>query len=57
MAWYRDWAEADQEAEFSFLQEVIYGREVDLPMRRSAAYEWYSARSDHRLPCPEWDPK
>ena len=38
-AWYRDWAEAGREAELSFLQEVIYDHEVDLPMCRITAYE------------------
>jgi len=44
-AWYIDVSEAEQEAECSFLQKTIYGREVELPKQRMTAYERFSARS------------
>ena len=44
-AWYRDVAEAEREAELGFLHEAVYGRVVELPMRRLTAYERYSERA------------
>lgn len=43
-AWYRDVSETEHEAEFGFLCEAIYGRTVELPVRRITAYERYSER-------------
>jgi DNA polymerase-3 subunit epsilon len=44
-AWYRDVAEADHAAELAFLQAEIYGRTMDLPMRRITAHDRYSERA------------
>jgi DNA polymerase-3 subunit epsilon len=44
-AWYIDVPEAAQEAECAFLCESIYGREVELPMRRVTARERFSVRA------------
>jgi DNA polymerase-3 subunit epsilon len=43
-AWYIDVQEAGQAAECAFLHETIYGRVVELPMRRLTAYERFSVR-------------
>jgi DNA polymerase-3 subunit epsilon len=43
-AWFIDVQEAGQAAECAFLHETIYGRAVELPMRRLTAYERYSVR-------------
>jgi DNA polymerase-3 subunit epsilon len=43
-AWYIDVQEAEQAAECAFLHETIYGRAVELPMRRLTAYERFSVR-------------
>jgi DNA polymerase-3 subunit epsilon len=44
-AWYIDVADEAQAAECAFLCESIYGREVELPMRRVTALERFSVRS------------
>ncbi|MCI3135389.1 3'-5' exonuclease [Phenylobacterium aquaticum] len=43
-AWYFDAPEATKSEELAFLQREIYGREVDLAMRRVDAYDRFSAR-------------
>jgi DNA polymerase-3 subunit epsilon len=43
-AWYIDVAEEGREAECAFLCESIYGRQVELVMRRFTAYERFSVR-------------
>lgn len=43
-AWYRDVPETEHETELRFLQEAVYGRVAELPMRRITAQERYSAR-------------
>ena len=44
-AWYIDVAEAAQVAECAFLCETIYGRAIELPMRRVTALERFSVRA------------
>lgn len=43
-AWFIDVAEDQRQAELAFLQNEIYHREIDLPMRRIDAYNRFSSR-------------
>ncbi len=42
--WYVDVAEADKDAELTFLRQEIYGGEIDLRVRRIDAYDRFSER-------------
>ena len=44
-AWFIDVAEDQRDAELAFLQNEIYRREIDLPMRRIDAYNRFSSRA------------
>ncbi len=44
-AWFIDVPEESRDAELSFLQDEIYRREVDIPMRRIDAYTRFSSRA------------
>ena len=43
-AWFVDVADDQRDAELGFLQNEIYHREIDLPMRRIDAYNRFSSR-------------